>query len=395
MIRPRETRLLVACAALAGGEACAALIPGISAAWLFVGGVSFVIALAGYGFSIRFWPYVCLFFLGGALCLHASTEREEMFRVSPWMRGARARSTEVVSAFPSVERDISRRIGLGLENLPEIAQLNRAILVGERSRMPRQAKRVFAESGTIHVFAISGLHVMIFANLLVVLSIVFFVPTRFRGLFVVPLLWAYVALIGSTPSAVRAALMASVFFFAPLFYRQGNGLHSWIIAFFVVHLFSPLSVSSVGSVLSFAVMLALVLASRLARQMRGRWKSVLFLGFSAWAAGVPIVAHVFGRLTPGGFFANLLLVPVAAFSVSCGAVGVFTSYLSSTLAAHFNLASGMATEAMVLIAHVVSRLPGADIEIEPWDIWECVLWYVGLVLFYYWIHLRLKRRNLV
>jgi hypothetical protein len=69
---------------------------------------------------------------------------------------------------------------------------------------------VFMESGTMHVFAISGLHIALIAGVIVALLRAVRLPRRWCGLIAVPLIWFYVAATGWQTSAIRSALMSTV-----------------------------------------------------------------------------------------------------------------------------------------------------------------------------------------
>ena len=388
-----EIKWLCACAALAAGEGVAALVPQCADVWPAVGIVLALVALFGYGLGVRGLRYALLFLLGTLLFFLSAVESERNFRENPWMRGVKRRVHEVEDVSP-LKREFSRRIGIGLEDDRAVANLNRAILLGERKSLPYATKRIFVESGTMHVFAISGLHVMVVAKVLVVALAFCLVPYRWIGLCVLPILWGYVFLIGSTPSAVRAATMASFYYLAPAFWRRPNGIMSWSLTFFIVYLTSPRLIADVGCALSFAVMLSIVLAGRISRDWRAEWRKTLWLTFAAWAAGVPIAAHVFGRVTPGGLVANIPLIFAAKYSVSMSLLGVLTSYLSEGLAAHFNNFSALFTRAMFGLAKTVAGLPGANLETGSWSALQCVEWYALVFLVLYLIR-SIRSRHLI
>lgn len=386
-----EVKWLCYVAMLALGEGVGFYLSRGAYVWPVAAMLALFIALMGYGYRLRGWTYLAVAVSALALALHASLAHEEELRRSPWLRDRAPRpSASCAMMRPLAEAlraDLSARVGLGLDAARETAVLNRAILLGERSNIPKATKQIFIESGTIHVFAISGLHVMIVARLFMFLIALVFVPYRLQGVVALPLVWGYVLLIGASPSAVRAATMATFYLLAPILSRRPNGLVSWALAFLLAHLVNPLQIADVGSQLSFAVMLALILASR---QAGG-----FFITFAAWAAGVPIAAMVFGRITPGGLIANLVLLVTAGYSVVAGAVGALVSYLSETLAIHFNNLSALFTDSMVVVSNVVARLPGANFEIEPWGFFECTLWYVAFALGLVLLSLIRARRNLV
>jgi len=375
--------MLTFCGALAAGEFLASFFPSAADAWPFAAILLTLLFLFGYGFDLFAWRHLCLFLLGLTLFLFASLAGERHYRDRPWLRGRERREQRLAADTSplrrAVRRDLSRRIGIGLDHDPATAALGRAILLGERDRLPRRTKRIFVESGTMHVFAISGLHVMAIANVLSLLLSLTFLPRRFVGLAALPLLWGYVVLIGSPPSAVRAAIMATFHFLAPLCWRRPDGIRSWSLTFLLVHVVNPRLIVHVGNALSFAVMLAIVLSGRFTQGMP-RWKSTLLVTFAAWAVGVPISAHLFGQVTPGGMLANLVLIGTAQLTVYIGTVGIVISSASETLAAHVNNLCALGIKAMVLVSDGVSRLPGSCFETGRWSLLTCAEWYVALVL---------------
>jgi len=380
----KKQPLLALCAALGLGEAVGALTPICSDMWPAVALVLVFVVLFGYGLAARGWALVGVALLGLCLFYRSSVAQERLYREKPWLRNARRHQSSPIenasTPLYGMRRDLSRRLGLGLSHDRELAGLNRAILLGERANLPFTTRRTFVDAGTIHVFAISGLHVMIVAWVIVYLLLFLRLPLRLAGLVSLPVLWGYVAVIGSPPSAIRAALMASFYFLAPLFWRRPDSLVAWELTFLSVHLVRPANIANVGSLLSFTVMFAILLTARAVRDILPRWQQNLVISFAAWAAGVPIAAHVFGRVTPGGLLANLALIPAATVTVVSGALGLVASFFSRTVAIHLNNAAALFTNAMVGISKIVAGLPGANFETRPWNYGECAAWYALMIL---------------
>lgn len=295
--------------------------------------------------------------------------------------------------FAAAKKELSERMGIGLDHAPETAALNRAILLGERAALPKSVRNTFVRAGTMHVFAISGLHVMIIAQLLAVIAALLMVPYRFTAFAVIPALWAYVAITGSAPSAVRAALMASFYFLAPLAYRRPNGVIAWSAAFITLHAIDPAMILDVGAALSFTVMLGIILWGRVISLVADGRIRLLSITAAAWLSGLPIAAHVFGHITPGGLIANLPLVPAAGAGVIASFLGVAASFVSVTLAAHINNFAALFTEAMLRISEVAAALPFADFEMPGWTNGICLEFYAAMILAVFLCHSVLVRKR--
>lgn len=376
-------RFLLICGAIAAGEFIASGLPTYAETWPAFALLAGFVCLFGYGLSVRGWALPCCCLVGMALFFAASVGRETMFREKPWMRNCPQRvlsdKDDGGSLLPRIRSEMERRVALGLTYDREVVGLNRAILLGDRRGVPGRLKRAFVDSGTMHVFAISGLHVLAVAQMLMLILSVLMVPRRWVGVLAVPLLWGYVAVIGGAPSAVRAAAMASFYYGAPVFWRRPDGLRAWELTFLIVYVGNPLMIESVGCALSFVVMLAILLTASWARRF-GKVKSALILAVVIWAVGVPISAHVFGRLTLGGLLANLVMVSAAVCMVKAAALGLAVSLVSETLTIHLNNLSALLTRGMVVLAEIVSQLPGGNFEIRRWTLCECFGWYSVFVL---------------
>jgi ComEC/Rec2-related protein len=386
-------KLLPLCAALAAGEALSLGLCLSSATWPFFAIVAATTASIGFAYQWRFWPVCSIFFFGFAIALFSSCEIENTLRTNPWMRERqhfKAHEEEII-VVKRIKCDLSKRIGIGLENRPQAAALNKAILLGEKEKLPKKTKQAFIESGTMHLFAVSGFHVMIIAQTILILFLLLLCPYNIAPVFAIPVLWLYVFVIGCPPSAVRASTMATFYLAATVFYRKCDSLRAWCQTFLLIHIFSPRMIINIGSLLSFTVMLSILLCLRVAPK---KFTSV-YVTFAAWAAGVPIAARVFERITPGGLIANLITMPLAGISITGGTLGALSSYVSKTIASHLNNLSALACENMTLISEAVSRLPFSDYEIPKWSFTECALWYSAMILSYVLVCKIKQRRRLI
>jgi ComEC/Rec2-related protein len=323
-------------------------------------------------------------------------------------------------------RAAARRAAIGIERWGDIPVLNQAMLLGARRDMPPAMRRVFVDSGTIHVFAISGMHIVLVAAVLTLAVSMFGVPKTHWLPAVGPPLVFYTVLTGAQPSAVRACLMSLLYFLAPLIGRKPSGWAALAGTALIVHAVQPALIYSVGSVLSFACMAGLLAFCRpfseagrrlcrvgrleeRARQLRvsgeaaraRRWELLagavkwtadsFAVSLAAFLASVPLTAYYFGRFTPGGLFANLVICPSSLFIVVAGLLGMAASCVSDGLASCFNHAAGAITWVMVKTAEVTAACPGANFRIGKWPLWMVWVWFGTLLAFAVW--LRGRRRG--
>lgn len=299
---------------------------------------------------------------------------------------AQAARASAAAWYTRLGKRMAEQISLGLGWAPETASLNRAILLGQRAELSRARRDVFAAAGTIHVFAISGLHVMVIALVLNKALARLDVPLPARGMVALPALAAYVMVTGMRPSAVRAAMMLAFYLLAPAFGRRPDARAAWAITAIAVFARAPERLFDLGCVLSFTVMLGIVLWIEWTRRFaplaelgskRQAFIGGLGISFAAWVAGVPIVAHTFGQFSVGGLLANIAVVYCAGRTVACGLFGLVASFFCIPLAALANNLSALFTSAMVFVSEQVAALPFARVDTPCWTVWHTLAWYVA------------------
>ena len=282
--------------------------------------------------------------------------------------------------FAGLGDQCARKASIGLGWCPEMAALNQAILLGRRADIPYARREIFAAAGTIHVFAISGLHVMMIACLIANVLSLAGVPLRSQVVVMLPGLVAYTLLTGARPSAIRATMMAGMYLLARAVGRKGDSLSAWAATAMVVYGMAPEKIYDTGCTLSFTVMLGIVAWLKWSRRVNPReggmgWLDSLGVSLAAWAAGVPITAHVFGRFTIGGLLANLAVLHLAPMTVAFGMLGMLTGFVWEPAAVLFNNLAAFSTFLMTMVSAVVAGLPAASIEVAPWSFKVCAAWY--------------------
>ena len=149
-----------------------------------------------------------------------------------------------------------RRLARGL---PEdgATRLIWAMALGWRTGLAGDIDDGFMRSGTLHVFAISGLHIALIAVLLVQAFRVLGWSRALCGGLSLPLIWFYVAATGWQPSAVRSAVMTSVVVGTWMLERPGDLLNSLSLAALLILIAEPGQLFQAGFLLSFLVVAAL------------------------------------------------------------------------------------------------------------------------------------------
>ncbi|MGD8439342.1 MAG: DNA internalization-related competence protein ComEC/Rec2 [Holophagae bacterium] len=203
------------------------------------------------------------------------------------------------------------------------AELAAALALGRRDLIPREQREMWRRSGLAHVLAVSGLHVGLVGGVVwLVLYGVGASPTTTR-IAILLALPAYALLAGSSPSAVRAALMGMTYVGARLLGRALVPMAAVLIAASALLAVHPALIGQVSFQLTVLITAALV---RWAPALTGRlplprWlAAAVAVPIIAQVAAAPLVAQHFRTAIPGAAVANLLvpwlLAPVVVAAVA-------------------------------------------------------------------------------
>lgn len=211
----------------------------------------------------------------------------------------------------------SKLIEAGFKN--EALSIMNALLLGQRQSIDKSIYTNYVNSGTIHILAVSGLHVGL---ILWILNFIFR-PLLYlkyghfiRPLVLVLILWSYAVIAGLSPSVTRAVSMFSIISIAMHLRRQTNIYNTLAISAFAILLFKPTFLFEVGFQMSYLAVLGIVSVQPIIYKL---WKPKYLLFDKLWQiftvtlaaqAGVVPISLFYFHQFPGLFFlSNLVVIP--------------------------------------------------------------------------------------
>jgi competence protein ComEC len=268
-----------------------------------------------------------------------------------------------------------------------------ATMLGRTSLLPADAKAAFAATGTLHLFAISGLHIAGMAAALIWAARRLRLPEKPTGIAILALLWFYVQVTGASPSSLRAWIMAAFLWAGQAGERATPPLQSLALAAAATLLWSPEASSDPGFQLSYLAVLAIfmvglpaaeqlaapTLAERLtpteAVPLLSRWGwrlrraalSGLCVSLAATIAGTPLTLTYFQSTSWAGVFANLVLVPLSEIPLVLGMASLLCCPFPALLplAAWLNGVAAATLDAMSACTQAFAQIPGLVLQGQP------------------------------
>ena len=227
-----------------------------------------------------------------------------------------------------------------------------AMLLGYKDEMDKSLYTAFANTGAVHVLAVSGLHVGILSYC------VFFLTSMFkhRGRFFMAIrlcicllcIWSFAILTGGAPSVIRSAIMFSLFLIGKTNNQKSSFYNILAGTALIMLLFNPLYLFQIGFQFSFLAIWSIIFfypyVSKLIEPKNKLGNYIWDLTSVSIAAQIlvgPLSIYYFNKFPSIFIISGIIAIPaaflimingmaliIAEFIIGCS---LFTSFIASLL----------------------------------------------------------------
>lgn len=262
------------------------------------------------------------------------------------------------------------------------------MLIGEVNDISDEIKNQFQISGITHLLAVSG------SNVAIVIYVCKFLFSKIFGkkysnYFSIIFIILFILLSGSSPSVVRAGIMAILVIGANILIRKSNTIYNIFTSALLILLVNPITLFNTGFILSFFGTIGIVSLSKYLNMKINKIIKIkiisetLSVTLSAQIVLVPIMAYLFNTLSLISIITNLLVVPVASVLTILGIILVLISIFSFNLAKIFSYIPYIIIKYILFVIKISSNFDFLNILVPTPRIWQIILYYSFLFIFVY------------
>ncbi|MEP2667807.1 MAG: ComEC/Rec2 family competence protein [Cyclobacteriaceae bacterium] len=260
-----------------------------------------------------------------------------------------------------------------------------ALTLGVTDGIDNELQSAYASSGAMHVLAVSGLHVGILYGIVMLLFRPFTNLSWSRWVIAIIsllVLWSFAFITGLSPSVLRAVTMFSFIAIAKPFGRRTSIYNTLASSAFILLLFDPYLVMSVGFQLSYLAVLGIVTIHRplyLLWEPRSRildwvW-NISCVSIAAQLATFSLGVLYFHQFPVYFLFSNLFVIPGAIFVLVTSIVVLATSVFPPIASLFGALLQGL-IQLLNFAVFSIEKFPFSlinDISITTFQCWLLIL----------------------
>ncbi|UJP66672.1 ComEC/Rec2 family competence protein [Mongoliitalea daihaiensis] len=267
-------------------------------------------------------------------------------------------------------------------------QIANALLLGQKKDLDKEVSDAYATAGAMHILAVSGLHVGIIYGFFFLLVKPYRLTIRKRVFylsFIILIIWCYALVTGMSPSVMRSATMFTIIGLAQMKSRSPSIFNAIALSAFLLLLFDPNLLYSVGFQLSYSALVGILLIQPLlvtlwlpsSKIVDYCWQ-ITTVGVAAQVATFPLSALYFGIFPTYFMLSNLIAIPGAFLIMSVGVPYMLFSGIPG-------VADGLAwiTEQLIRVLNtlisLIQLLPAAKLTVT-WQLSTTWIYLIALVL---------------
>ena len=263
-----------------------------------------------------------------------------------------------------------------------------AMILGYRANITNDLRQDYADTGSSHILAVSGLHVGI-VFILINILLLFLPIVRYghivKNIAAIVLIWVFAFVSGLSPSVVRAATMFSLIQLGFALSASNNSLNTICSAAFMMLIFDPMYLFDISFQLSYIAVLGITLTYQPLfnaikcenRILNGIW-SMLIVSLCASLAVMPLIAYTFGSVSIIGILLSPVIVSLAHISIITGLVWCMMPFDLTAPVAHFIMQRSL--EWQNHIVGTTADLPFSALEWTPSAITVIIIYIVYFAL---------------
>jgi len=267
-------------------------------------------------------------------------------------------------------------------------QLFATIFMGNKNVVTDDVKQSFSNSGSMHILAVSGLHVGIVAFSIGLLLNVLFGKMKFmemKAVVLITAIWLYAFLTGMPASVFRASIMFSIFVLSKYVKGEYAPYNSLAVAALIMLLISPMELFKPGFQLSFVAVAGISylypLLNKLLISRYAIWNymwGLTAVSISAQIATLPIIMYYFKQVPIYGILANVpaILIATCLIVLSIAVVVLPFAFVTTFVSYVYNFLSNV----LVQILDFIADMPHAVFNVSLTSIQVFMLYGFGIGL---------------
>ncbi|MEG1501148.1 MAG: ComEC/Rec2 family competence protein, partial [Clostridiales bacterium] len=294
---------------------------------------------------------------------------------------------------------LNNRLDKALDFLPDQQKSYvEGVFLGKKSDLSFYDKKILTETGLLHAFSVSGLHI---GYIVLLIGFLLGRDQQKKLVFLLlsmGILFFYLFLVGFGTAVLRAFLMSLTVLLAQYFNEKSDMQTSLALVAVLMLLWNPALLFDAAFQLSFVSVLGMSYLMPVFSgffPVKNYWTESLAITFSASWAIMPLIAYYFYLLSFSSWLLAPLVLVLIGLVVMISFVAAFLAIFSITLAVLPLYACGFLMDMVIKLCYLAADLPLSWISIGKPPLYILAIYYFLLLLIPLFWHQKRKKAVII
>ena len=210
-----------------------------------------------------------------------------------------------------LKSNISKRIN----KISKSNEYIKIFILGDSSSLEESITKSYRENGVSHLFSISGMHISLFASIILYILKRISYNNYYNYSIVILFLISYTLLVGSTPSVIRSLTMYILFAINKVFNLRIKSIDIMCIVLIILLSINPFYLYNISFQYSYIISFSLVLFSYKLKKVKNTILKSLYTSLISFLVSFPICIYNFYQVNILSIILNIFLIPLVSIII--------------------------------------------------------------------------------
>ena len=224
----------------------------------------------------------------------------------------KANNIKLIKENKDIKYNIKNKIIKHIEKYKTSSDL-KTFLLGDNNEIEDNIKTTYQSNGVSHLFAVSGMHLSLFASIL--LFILKKLNEYIKYIIIIIFFIFFAFLTNYSPSILRALILYILLTLNKTLKLNIKTIYLLIIDLIILILYNPFYIYNTGFIFSFTISASLILSSNIINNYKNYVSKLFITSLISFITSIPILINNFHEINIVTPIINLIFVPFVSFII--------------------------------------------------------------------------------
>ena len=271
---------------------------------------------------------------------------------------------------------LKNKISKRIDNIYKSNEYIKIFILGDSSSLNPDISKSYRENGISHLFSISGMHISLFASIILCFLKRISYNNYYNYSIVIIFLIFYAIIIGYPPSVIRSITMYILFAINKVFNLKIKSIDIMCIVLIILLIINPNYLYNIGFQYSYTISFSLVLFSHKIKIIKNKILKALYISTISFLVSFPICIYHFYQANFTSIILNIFLIPLVS-------IILFPLSLISFIIPKISYILHIFTKIIEYISLIITKYNIGLIDFSKPPLLIIIIYYILIILFIY------------